>query len=90
MGLIQIHGTDVCLRFVTLLVGTTGRDLVQVVQPNVYTKIPNPENGRFRAALDCSCTDIGVNYNVQRTEVCRGVVVGASTMHPGSSGSLQG
>lgn len=37
--------------YVTLLVGTPDRHLVQIVQPNVYMKTPNPENGRLWAAL---------------------------------------
>jgi len=75
--------------YVTLLAGTTGRHPVKAVQPNVCTKVPNPEHERLWKAVDCSCNDIGVYNNEQRTTVRHAVAVGASTMHLGSSGSLQ-
>jgi hypothetical protein len=50
--------------YVILLAGTTSRHPVKVVPPNVYMKIPKPENGRLCAEVDCSCKDIVVYSSV--------------------------
>jgi hypothetical protein len=63
--------------YATLLAGTTGRHPIKAVQPNVYTKIPNPENGEALGSVRLQlqryrCEKEHLTYSIESRSCCGG------------------